>query len=221
MGNYGPDKDGVDGRLGPLTKKAFKKEFEKNPNFKSKYGHLMGEYESDPEFYSSERPNDTSEYSDSEYGSNNVIFVAGITTTKSHSEQVSMLKNGVGGEKNVQDFKWGDWNKAIEAIKKNPKSKVVLYSMGGKNADKIANAVSQYGGSLKNLYVIESPKSFSGVERAINMGVPPSNVLAGPSPGRGLGTYGGKTSLNTKKNGVPYGNHFQALTNFTREKIGV
>lgn len=150
-----------------------------------------------------------------------VIFVAGITRDISYKTQVDTLKRAVVG-KTVLDFTYQNWNGAVKAIKKYPNSYVVLFSMGGEHANDIALALKESGGNLSNMYIIESPNTdyFKQVQQAIKTGVPSLNVLAGPWRGRGLGTNGGNTSLNTKENGIPYGNHIQALERFTKEKIG-
>jgi len=201
-------------------------EVESDKETKSNFGF------NEPEFYSLETMddddiNDTNKTSSVEKNSENVIFVAGVTTKKSFEQQIELLKKGVGTDKNIIPFQWRQWESAIKSIKKYPNSYVVLYSMGGQNANSIAIALKESGGDLTKMYIIESPKSFSDVEKAIETGVPKSNVLAGPWPGRGLGVYNDDTSHNRgekiKKDiyaDGKYGNHFQALERFSKEKIG-
>ena len=174
LGKYGPNNDGVDGKLGPLTRSAIEQEF----GIKIK-----------------NKGSDSKEPS-SEYGA---ILVGGLdnrTGDLNIDSQVSLLKQGLGTNKNVKGFRYNTpTSTIINFINQNPGIPIYLFSAGCRKANEISNVL----GKNKNLlYIIEPYAAGSETKRnvrsAVNNGVPASNVFVGKSVGRGQGIVSGASS---------------------------
>lgn len=174
LGKYGPNNDGVDGKLGPLTRNAIEQEF----GIKIK-----------------NKGSDSKEQS-SEYGA---ILVGGLdnrTGDLNIDSQVSLLKQGLGTNKNVKGFRYNTLTSTIiNFINQNPGIPIYLFSAGCRKANEISNVL----GKNKNLlYIIEPYAAGSETKRnvrsAVNNGVPASNVFVGKSVGRGQGIVSGASS---------------------------
>lgn len=174
LGNYGPNGDGVDGKLGPLTKKALKKEFGKTSEDKQTNNTISkGDYDA--------------------------ILVGGLDNRPGDVDintQVELLKKGIGQDKKVKGFRYNTSpSTIINFINNNSGVPVYLFSAGCKISDEISSAM----GSNKNkLYIIEpyaaGQITKANVRSAVNGGVPSSNVFVGDSVGRGLGIVNGASS---------------------------
>ena len=191
MGDFGPKSDGVDGKLGKLTKKAFEKEFKTNDEFKKKYGHLLG-FDTD-ETSSEEETSDSSEYSGGEStSSNDVILLGGLDYRKDDlkiDEQKKLLIKGLKKSMNVHAFKYDDPNSALLALDEFPNAKVVLFSAGTGYTNKFAKKIK----NINNLYVLEPyPKAKGSIQSAItDYDLPLGNIILGRGPGSGLGMFTG------------------------------
>lgn len=174
LGKYGPNNDGVDGKLGPLTRNAIEQEF----GIKIK------------------RKGISSKESASEYGA---ILVGGLdnrTGDLNIDSQVSLLKQGLGTNKDVKGFRYNTpTSTIINFINQNPGIPIYLFSAGCRKANEISNVL----GRNKNLlYIIEpyaaGSETKGNVRSAVNNGVPSSNVFVGKSVGRGQGIVSGASS---------------------------
>lgn len=174
LGSYGPNKDGIDGKLGPLTRQAMEQEF--GIKIKRKQGvtsEKMGEYDA--------------------------ILVGGLDNRPGDldiNSQVSLLKQGLGSDKNVKGFRYSTpTSTIIETIKSNVGVPVYLFSAGCRKANEIANAMGEY---KDRLFIIEpyaaGTETKYNVRNAVNSGVPATNVFVGGSVGRGQGIVSGASS---------------------------
>jgi len=185
LGKYGPDKDGVDGLLGPLTRKAVEKEFGlsvlKDIKFPEK---TIGGYDA--------------------------VLVGGLDYRVGDlkiGSQANLLKQGLGVDKKVKEFTYNTPTSTIvEFINQNQNIPVYLFSAGCRKSSDIASAM---GTSKNMLYIIEpyalGPETKSSVRSAVDSGVPASNVFVGNSQGRGLGIVNGASSSKSSS-------HWNALT---------
>ncbi len=143
-----------------------------------------------------------------------IIFSAGLDNRsgdKSLKQQVEILQTSLGSN-NVQGFRYNDKVGFINAIKANPNATVVMFSAGNKWAGSAASS-SQ---NKSRLYMIEpynsgtSGSTHKSVNSAVIQGVPSTNVMTGPSNGRGKNILdGNKTTTNTP-NGI---GHWGSLEN--------
>lgn len=180
LGNFGPNKDGVDGKAGPLTRKAYEKEFGKELKLKSK---------------SPEKPQENSK------GLFDAVLVGGLDYRDGDlhiDSQVKLLNSGLGTNKKIKGFRYSAPTSEIESfLEKNPKVPVYLFSAGCKKANELAN--SPYVNKNK-LFIIEpyalGPITKKNVRAAVNSGVPSSNVFVGKSGGRGANIVSGASSSN-------------------------
>ena len=174
LGEYGPNKDGIDGKLGPLTRAAMEQEF--GIKIKKKSGvssEKLGEYDA--------------------------ILVGGLDNRPNDldiNSQVSLFKQGFGSNKNVKGFRFNTpTSTIIDVIKSNSGVPVYLFSAGCRKSDEIANAMGKY---KDRLYIIEPYAAGSetkyNVRKAVSSGVPSSNVFVGGSVGRGQGIVSGASS---------------------------
>jgi len=185
LGKYGPNKDGVDGLLGPLTRKAVEKEFGlsvlKDIKFPEK---TIGGYDA--------------------------VLVGGLDYRVGDlkiGSQANLLKQGLGVDKKVKEFTYNTPTSTIvEFINQNQNIPVYLFSAGCRKSSDIASAM---GTSKNMLYIIEpyalGPETKSSVRSAVDSGVPASNVFVGNSQGRGLGIVNGASSSKSSS-------HWNALT---------
>ena len=148
-----------------------------------------------------------SETSLQKYGA---VLVGGLehrAGDKPLSEQIVLLKSGLGGGVNVKGFHHYDsMDNVSELLKQNPNIPVYLFSEGCKHSRELSNDTNI---DLYRLYIIEpyAPGRFtnSSVKDAVSNGVPPENVFVGPSAGRGAGIVEGASSSKAKS-------HWDALT---------
>ena len=143
-----------------------------------------------------------------------VLLMTGLAIPDKHAttteqQQVDFFKKGFGDDVPIDQYGWKDTTGLIAAIKKYPDAIVVLYSAGGKRADKIAPIIK----TKEKLFVVEpwcgektqSSERIKIMTTAMSQGVPPTNFQTGPKFNRGKGIPG---STQT-----PTGDgHFAALT---------
>ena len=185
LGNFGPKNDGVDGKAGPLTRKAYQKEFGKELSLKSK---------------TDVKSSDKSPVKSS--GSFDAVLVGGLDYRDGDLDidsQVKLLNSGLGSDKKIKGFRYSTSTRDIEDfLEKNPKIPVYLFSAGCKKANELA--VSPYVNKNK-LFIIEpyalGPATKNNVRAAVSNGVPSSNVFVGKSGGRGAGVVSGASSSNS------------------------
>jgi hypothetical protein len=185
LGNFGPKNDGVDGKAGPLTRKAYQKEFGKELSLKSKTDVKS----------SGKSPVKSS-------GSFDAVLVGGLDYRDGDLDidsQVKLLNSGLGSDKKIKGFRYSTSTRDIEDfLEKNPKIPVYLFSAGCKKANELA--VSPYVNKNK-LFIIEpyalGPVTKNNVRAAVSSGVPSSNVFVGKSGGRGAGVVSGASSSNS------------------------
>lgn len=210
LGKYGSEKDGVDGLLGPLTKRAMEKEIKVNPDVKEKYETILQRHygESDVEYdekakeyeddYSQIKPKDSSDV---------VIFVSGLHHRKndlSVSQQEEKIKKGLQYYKTIFSYSHRDTDSALSKLKEFPNATVVLFSAGTGYSSKFASKMDK----KSNLFIVEPyPKAEGSVTKAVSMGVPNQNVIQGGGRGSGKGMVAGAT--NTPKE---FAGHWPALT---------
>ncbi len=113
--------------------------------------------------------------------------------------QVQLLSKGFGTNKKVIGHRYNDLNSVLGSIAKNPNAKVILFSAGGSRAKQVADAMQ----NKNNLYIVEpygvSANTKNSVQAAVTSGVPSTNVIAGPSSGRGNGIVSGTSSTPSGK----------------------
>jgi hypothetical protein len=132
------------------------------------------------------------------------------------SQQIDLLKNGLGSDKNVKGFRYNaSTSEVLNFLEQNPGIMIFLFSAGCTKAYDI----SKSGSVDKNkLFIIEPFAASSGtksiVRAAVSNGVPVSNVFVGGSSGRGQGVVDGASSSQSDS-------HWGALTNVGRMKSGV
>ena len=185
LGDFGPKGDGVDGKAGPLTRKAYQKEFGKELTLKNK-----------TPFKSSDKSSVKST------GSFDAVLVGGLDYRDGDLDidsQVKLLNSGLGNDKKIKGFRYSTSTRDIEDfLEKNPKIPVYLFSAGCKKANELA--VSPYVNKNK-LFIIEpyavGPVTKNNVRAAVSSGVPSSNVFVGKSGGRGAGVVSGASSSNS------------------------
>lgn len=173
LGNYGINGDGVDGKLGPLTRKAMEMEFGIKIKPKSKISGKVGNYDA--------------------------ILVGGLDNRPGDMDinsQVGLLKQGLGSDKNVKGFRYSTpTSTIIDFIKSNQGTPVYLFSAGCRKSNEISNAMGEH---KNKLFIIEpyaaGSETKGNVRNAVNNGVPASNVFVGKSVGRGSGIVSGASS---------------------------
>ena len=132
------------------------------------------------------------------------------------SQQIDLLKNGLGSDKNVKGFRYNaSTSDILNFLEQNPGIMIFLFSAGCTKAYDI----SKSGSVDKNkLFIIEPFAASSGtksiVRAAVSNGVPASNVFVGGSSGRGQGVVDGASSSQSDS-------HWGALTNVGKMKSGV
>lgn len=149
-----------------------------------------------------------------------VLLMTGLAppdkhASKTEQEQVDFFKKGFGDDVPIDQYGWKDTTGLIAAVKKYPDAIVVLYSAGGKRADKIAPIIK----TKEKLFVVEpwcgektqSSERIKIMTTAMSQGVPPTNFQSGPVFNRGKGIPG-STSTPTGDG------HFAALT-YAGERI--
>jgi hypothetical protein len=184
LGHYGPNKDGVDGKYGVVTRR-----------FHEKYLNNISPTKSEPD-----KTNDSSNTS------GDVILMGGLDYRSGDlkiSQQVEVLKSS--SNKNVIGHRYNQFSNVANSISENPDATVVLFSAGCAYSSKVASLIK----NKNKLFIVEpyaiSQGTSSSVQSAVSQGVPSSNVITGPSKGRGDGVVGG-----SKKTPSGYG-HWDAL----------
>jgi hypothetical protein len=139
--------------------------------------------------------------------SNNVILMGGLDNRSGDlniNQQADLLKSTL-KNKNVMAYRYNDDDGVINAIKKNPKDIVVLFSAGCF----YSNLVSEVISNKKNLFIVEpyatSTSVRKSVNEAINNGVPNKNVVVGTTQSRGLNVV--ENATHTPSNYI----HWDAL----------
>lgn len=177
LGNYGPNGDGVDGKMGPLTKSAYEKEYGKK--------------------LSSEKV--TSDFGGSNY---DAMLVGGLDYRSGDFDintQVEFLKIGIGSNKKVKGFRYNTPISTIDSfLEKNSKIPIFLFSAGCSKAEELSTNPNV---NKNKLYIIEpyakSLRTKRIVQSAVSNGVPKGNVFVGDTKARGFGVVNGATSSNS------------------------
>jgi len=176
LGKYGPNKDGVDGKLGPLTKKAMEKE----------YGKSM------EQSILKNRPT----------GFFDAVLIGGLDYRNgdlSIDQQVQKLSTSLGMQ-NVKGFRYNaQTSDILSFLKDNPNIPVYMFSAGCVKAKDISS--SQYVNKSK-IYIVEpyakSERTKQIVQSAVSNGVPSKNVFAGPNKSRGDDVVNGASFSNAR-----------------------
>lgn len=201
LGKFGSNKDGVDGKLGGLTKKAMVSAMKKDPSLKEKYTKLLKKHGYNIKDDSIKKVDldvktDLNVKSDSDV----VILMGGLDYREGDfkiNKQIEML--GISNKK-VIGHRYNEINSVIDSIKKYPNAIVVLFSAGCRYSNKISEII----GNKNNLYIVEpyglGSSTKNSVQSAITNGVPQSNVITGPTLGRGLDIVSNSTKTPKNKN---------------------
>jgi hypothetical protein len=186
LGTTGPKGDGVDGVYGPLTNAAYEKEYGKPFESEKEVVGKIADKDSDDESSDSKGESD---------GGVDVILMGGLDYRPGDlkiGEQVKLLKSKLTG-KNIIGHRYNDVNSVIQSIKENPDAYVILFSAGGGYSSQIAKQIK----NKNKLFIVEpyavSKNTASSVQSAVASGVPSSNVVVGPTQGRGSGVIPGST----------------------------
>jgi len=178
LGKFGPNQDGVDGKMGSLTKKAYEKEFGKKLDSPTK-----------------SEPNH-------ENGDVDAILIGGLDYRSgdlSIDAQVDKFKENF-GSKNVKGFRYNTPTSTIlDFLKSNPNTPVYMFSAGCTKSNDISKSPNV---DKSKVFIIEPFASSSTtkgiVQSAVSNGVPASNVFVGPNSSRGAGVVSGASSSNAK-----------------------
>lgn len=143
-------------------------------------------------------------------GSYDAVLVGGLDYRSSDypiSQQVDILKKGLGSNKNVKGFRYNTpTSEILKFLKMNPKILVFLFSAGCVKALELSGSPHV---DKNKLYIIEpyaaSEKTKNIVKSAVSNGVPASNVFVGSSAGRGEGVVSGASDSGSSS-------HWGALT---------
>ena len=177
LGKYGPNNNGVDGKVGELTKKAYEKEFGKKLK------------DSEP----SSKSND---------GDTNAILIGGLDYRSgdlSIDSQVEKFKeNSKFG--NVKGFRYNTPTSTIlDFLKSNPNTPVYMFSAGCTKSNDISKSPNV---DKNKVFIIEpfasSPTTKQIVQSAVSNGIPASNVFVGPNSSRGANVVNGASSSKAK-----------------------
>jgi len=201
IGNFGPNKDGVDGKYGKKTRSAHiaflqgikPEDYNSNIKQKPKIDEPIKPEEKKDEI-STDRTVD-------------VILMGGLDDREGYKDikqQVELLKTNLGG-KNVIGHRYTDINGVKKSMIKYPDAYVVLFSAGCKYSSELSSLIKD----KTKLFIVEPYVSGSitgkSVRNAVSQGVPSKNVITGPNPSRGSGVVSDTT---TTPKGV---NHWGAL----------
>lgn len=207
LGRTGPAGDGVDGELGPRTREALER-FLKEADPALKEGPLA------PDKIKALGIGQSAGSGSPAGKGTGVIFVHGLTRDVSAEAQRELLAKGLGvnsGTIVLFSYK-GDLARIESAVKTSPGSTVVLYSAGCGNAADVARLMKAAGSDLRRLWILEPWARGSGtvksIGRAIETGLPESNVVTGPAIERG----GGKSVWSGAQQTPQGKDHFGALT---------
>lgn len=186
LGSYGPNGDGVDGKLGPLTKKAYQKEFGKSIET------VLNQ--------SSIKPHSKSQqlYKTSVKSSYDAVLIGGLDYRDgdySIDQQVGLLKTSFNG--NVKGFRYNaSTTEILNFLELNPKIYVIMFSAGCKKANDISKSPNV---DLNKIFIVEpyAVNGNSSVSGAVTNGVPANHVFVGPNSARGKGVVSGSVSSNS------------------------
>ena len=174
---YGPNNNGVDGKMGELTKKAYEKEFGK-------------------------KLKDSEPSSKSNNGDTNAILIGGLDYRSgdlSIDSQVEKFKeNSKFG--NVKGFRYNTPTSTIlDFLKSNPNTPVYMFSAGCTKSNDISKSPNV---DKNKVFIIEpfasSPTTKQIVQSAVSNGIPASNVFVGPNSSRGANVVNGASSSKAK-----------------------
>ena len=181
-----------DGVVGPITTGYIKKLEDKEVEWKT------------PDFCKSESSSEEIEKEKNEPstitvkkddGDSDIILMGGLDTRGGDlniNQQIDKVKKSSGSE-NVIGHRYFELSDVLNSIKNNPNSYVILFSAGCRYANDISSAMDD----KNKLFIVEPYAISAGVRTSINnavsKGVPASNVIVGPSQGRGSGVVDGAT----------------------------
>lgn len=130
-----------------------------------------------------------------------IILMGGLDyrqNDKSVEEQIELLKKGSNSQ-NILGFKYNNLNGVLDAIEKNPKFSVVLFSAGCRYSFDVAKKMNAFK-NIKNLYVVEpyaiSSNHRESVQKSVELGLPQKNIFVGNSKGTGLGIVDNPTKTS-------------------------
>lgn len=161
------------------------------------------------------------------------ILVGGLDNRKGDkniNEQVNLLKNGFGNNKNIIGVRFNTPTSTIlNFLKKYPKTPVFLFSAGCAKAGEISNSKDV---DLSKIYIIEpfakSVKTKNSVNDAVSRGVPSKNVFVGGNPSRGMGIVNGTSSSNSNSHwgalssvGKIINNRLGLQSNLVNKELGI
>lgn len=135
-----------------------------------------------------------------EYMDKKIVLIGGLEHRPSDlkiNKQVELVKKGIGDNKEVIGFSYFENAKAIEYIKNNPESYVIMFSAGCKHARAVAQKIKNENKTLDKIFIVE-PYHVGGdttksVRDAVSLGVPEKNVIVGKYKEVGLGIVNGAT----------------------------
>ena len=149
------------------------------------------------------------------------VLVGGLddrATDRNLAEQVGLLNAGLGKDiKEIQGFRYSTKTQVVlDFLKAHPGVQVFLFSAGCTKAEAITKSGLV---DKKKIYVIEPHAGYSNtrntIQRAVNAGLPSSNVFVGKSTPRGFGIVNGTTNSNSNSG------HWGALTSVGLMKKGL
>jgi hypothetical protein len=177
LGKYGPNKDGVDGILGPLTRRAYQKEFGNKvdtPNPESNITHnvnnVVGNYDG--------------------------VLIGGLDYRDGDLNIDAQLQKL--GKNNIKGFRYNTPTSSIlDFLNSNPNIPVYMFSAGCTKAYDISKSANV---DKNKVYIIEpfasSPTTKQIVQSAVSNGVPAQNVFVGPNSSRGADVVSGASPSN-------------------------
>jgi len=187
LGSYGPNGDGVDGKLGPLTKKAYQKEFGKSIETVLNQSSIKSQDKPQPSFKTSVK------------SSYDAVLIGGLDYRDgdySIDQQVKLLKTSFNG--NIKGFRYNaPTTDILNFLKENPRIYVIMFSAGCRKAKDISGSPNV---DLNKIFIVEpyAVNGNSSVTGAVSNGVPANHVFVGPNSARGKGVVSGAVSSNSK-----------------------
>jgi hypothetical protein len=179
LGKYGPKKDGVDGILGPLTRKAYKSEFgdkttttEPESKIQQTISNVSGDYDG--------------------------VLIGGLDYRDGDLDIDSQVQKL--GKRNIKGFRYNTpTSTVLEFLNSNPNIPVYMFSAGCTKAYDISQSPNV---DKNKVYIIEPFASSSTtkqiVQSAVSNGVPAENVFVGPNSSRGANVVSGASSSNAQ-----------------------
>lgn len=141
------------------------------------------------------------------------VLIGGLDYRKGDypiDQQVDLLKQGYGSNKNVKGFRYNTPTSEINKfLKDNPNVDVIMFSAGGSKSNDIVNSNIV---NPENIYIIEPYGVSSNVKNivssAVSKGVPSKNVFVGPTKARGKDIVSGASEIQKGTD------HWGALSSF-------